>query len=501
MSEFSKNKTSSIFVTFLIGFIVLSFMFTGYQTFQQGGGSPNAIGKVGDLPIKSEEYQQEFNRQIEFYKQMMGGEISAKQIEAMKIKESTLRNIIQRKLMIKFATNIGAHPSEEEIKAEIKTLPYFLTNGQFDITRYKAILAANKLTPQEFEADIINQLKMKDTQNIFQSFPLSKGYLNDLQKIRDEKLNAEIISISKNNLRNFVTVSKDELAKFLAIETNQKRLQSMFNERKSSLDKPEEVKARHILLMSEGKKDADVKAAIEKIAKEVTPINFAKMADKYTEDPSGKGKGGDLGSFSKGRMVPEFDQVAFSQKPGTISAPVKTQFGYHLLFVEKKTEGHSANFLEYKEKFATELIQKDKVEDIKKLTVDISNNLRKGLESGNVNSVKSIVDKFKLQYTKGSVNRLDGVSTGANLTTENMKELFAGDLSKPQIHLFDDGTSLTMIKTTPGIGIADLNEKDKVASNNSGLKSALSKKMMDSILKKLEEDTKIKIYSNTFQEQ
>jgi peptidyl-prolyl cis-trans isomerase D len=500
MSEFTKNKTASIFATLLIGIIVLSFMFTGYQSMQEGGGSPNAVGKVGDLPIKSEEYQQEYNRQIEFYKQMMGGEISAKQIEAMKIKESTLKNIVQRKLMIKFATDIGAYPSEEEIKAEIKTLPYFLTNNQFDINRYKAVLAANKLTPIEFEADVVNQLKMKNTQTLVQTFPLSQGYLNGLQKLRDQKLNAEIISISKNGLRNFIEVSKDELAKFLAVETNQKRLQSMFNERKASLDKPEEVKARHILLTTEGKKEADVKLAIEKIAKEVTPGNFAKMADKYTEDPSGKGKGGDLGSFGKGRMVPEFDQVVFAQKPGTISAPLKTQFGYHIVLVEKLTPGHVATFVEFKDKFATELIQKDKVEDIKKLTVDIANNLKKALEAGNEKEVKSITEKYKLQDTKGTVNQLDGASTGTNLTVENMKAIFSGDLTKTQVHLFDDGAGMLMIKTSPAAGATDLNEKTKVAADNTSLKNALSKKMMDSILKKLEEQTKVKIYSNMLQE-
>ena len=500
MSEFTKNKSTSIFVTLLIGIIVLSFMFTGYQSLQMGSGSANAIGKVGDLPIKPEEYQQEYNRQIEFYKQMMGGEISAKQIEGMKIKESTLRNIVQRKLMIKFATDLGAYPSEEEIKSEIKSLPYFLTNGQFDITRYKGILAANKLTPTEFEADVINQLKMKSTQSLVQNFPLSKGYLNDLQKIRDEKLNAEIIQISKNSLRNFVEVTPAELSKFLSVETNLKRLQSMFNERKASLDKPEEVKARHILLKTEGKKEADVKLAIEKIAKEVNPSNFAKMADKYTEDPSGKGKGGDLGSFGKGRMVPEFDQVAFTQKPGTVSAPVKTQFGYHILLVEKKTEGHVAIFTEFKDKFATELIQKDKVEAIQKITVDLSNNLRKALLEGNAATVKSLTDKYKLQYTNGSVNRLDGPSNGANLTAQNMKDLFSGDLTKPQVHLFDDGGNITMIKTNPGAVASDATAQAKVASDNAGLKNALSKKMMDQVLKKLEEDTKVKIYSNNIQE-
>ncbi|RPJ69585.1 MAG: hypothetical protein EHM20_16275, partial [Alphaproteobacteria bacterium] len=211
MSEFSKNKAASVFATVLIGIIVLSFMFTGYESLRSGGSSPGSVGKVGDLPIKVEEYQQEFNRQIEFYKQMMGGEISAKQIEAMNIKESTLKNIIQRKLMVKLATDIGAFPSVEEVKAEIKALPYFLTNGQFDIVRYKGLLASNKLTPQEFEADVINQLKMKNTQALVQSFPLSKGYMSDLQKFRDEKMNAEIIQISKNSLRNFVDVSAEEL--------------------------------------------------------------------------------------------------------------------------------------------------------------------------------------------------------------------------------------------------------------------------------------------------
>jgi len=121
-------------------------------------------------------------------------------------------------------------------------------------------------------------------------------------------------------VRNFVSVSKEELAKFLSVETNVKRLESMFKERKSSLDKPEEVKARHILLMTKGKDEAAVKAQIEKIAKEVTPANFAKLADKYTEDPSGKGKGGDLGSFVRGRMVPEFDQVAFHSNQNNLSA-------------------------------------------------------------------------------------------------------------------------------------------------------------------------------------
>ena len=134
------------------------------------------------------------------------------------------------------------------------------------------------------------------------------------------------------------------------------------------------------------------------------------------------------------------------------------------------------------------------------MTVDISNGLRKALESNNEKEVKALTEKYKLQYSKGSVNRLDGVSTGTTLTAENMKVLFSGDLTKPQIHLYDDGGSIVMIKTTPGAVAPDANEQAKVASDNAGLKNALSRKMMEQVLKKLEEDTKVKIYSNMIQE-
>jgi hypothetical protein len=253
--------------------------------------------------------------------------------------------------------------------------------------------------------------------------------------------------------------------------------------------------------MTQGKDEKAVKDQIEKIAKEVNASNFAKLADKYTEDPSGKGKGGDLGTFGRGQMVPEFDQVAFSQKPGTVSAPVKTQFGYHIILVEKKTEAIVAKLDDYREKFAKELIQKSKVEDLKKMTVDIANSMRTALESGNTAQVKSISDKFKLSYNNGSVNRIDGISTGAYVSSDNMKAMFSGDTTKAQFHSFDDGATMTMIRTTP-LAIdakTDLNAQAQALSDETSLKNVLAKKLMDSILKELEANAKVKINNNMLQ--
>lgn len=493
MSAFKENKTAGIFVTILIGLIIISFMFTGYESFQMGAtGGGNAVGRVGDMPIKIEEYQSEYNRQLEFYKQISGGsELTSQQIEAFKIKENTLKNIIQRKMMVKFSTLIGAQPSEQEIKEEIKKLPYFQTNNQFDIERYKGLLAANGLSPQEFEKDMINDLKMRQTQSIMQNFPVSTGYMNDMQTFRKTFYNVKMLTISKNALRNQLPISNEDLQKFLADKTNLGRVESQFNERKESLNTPEEVKARHILITDKGSEEATLKV-VNEIKKTLTVQNFQKVANEKTEDPSGKTNGGDLGSFSKGRMVPEFDAVAFTLKPGTISEPVKTQFGYHFILVESKKPAVTATFDAYKNTIATEIMRKEKTEELKKLTVDISNQAKALFDAGNEAGLNTLAQKFKLKY-EGNVtlNPIDGFSNGSYLTQDQMKQVYSNEA----VHLFDDASNITMVKAQKS-ATEQASDPAKVEQDKAGLKMALSRKMMDSVIKKLESETTVKINDN-----
>jgi foldase protein PrsA len=104
------------------------------------------------------------------------------------------------------------------------------------------------------------------------------------------------------------------------------------------------VDARHVLVNSKA-----VALKVEKLlAADNSDANWVKVAKQYSIDPGSKAKGGSLGNFPKGRMVPEFEKVAFSIKPGVVSAPVKSQFGWHVIEVTKKTPGSTKTFAEAK---------------------------------------------------------------------------------------------------------------------------------------------------------
>ena len=111
-----------------------------------------------------------------------------------------------------------------------------------------------------------------------------------------------------------------------------------------------EIHARHILVPDE----ADAKAAIAEIK---AGADFATVAKARSKDP-GSADGGDLGFFKQGDMVPEFAAVAFALKPGEISqAPVKSQFGWHVIKVEEIRQAPPASFEESKDQIRQAIIQ------------------------------------------------------------------------------------------------------------------------------------------------
>lgn len=163
----------------------------------------------------------------------------------------------------------------------------------------------------------------------------SEEYVNQLNKIAKELLAQMVMSKTLSEVN---ATEEDALA--------------YYNSNKEMFVEPANVSAKHILVDSE----ESCKAIREKIAS--GELTFEEAANQYSSCPS-KEQGGNLGAFSKGMMVPEFEAAAFELPIGEISEPVQTQFGYHLIKVEAKNEGSTQPFEDVKEMVIKQLLQQN----------------------------------------------------------------------------------------------------------------------------------------------
>ena len=492
MSDSFSKKTSNFFITLLIGLIVVSFMFTGYESM---GGASGSIATVGSYPITPREYDNEYNRQVNFYKNaLLGGKnLTAKDIERFGIKRQALNNLVQRKTRVVFADMADQHVSPESIKKTVKEFEFFQTNGSFDLNRYKLLLQSNRMTPSDFEEDMKNNIKSDMAMKLIGQMPISNGYMNDIRNFKMNRFQAHIIELSKNKLKSKISVSSSEVSKFLQEAANKARVESLFKQRKESLDIKEKVKASHILIKGD---DSAALKKIQSIAKKVNPKNFKKVANKETQDPSGKGNGGSLGEFTRGRMVPEFDQVAFTQKPGTISKPVKTSFGYHLIYVEKKIPAKQAKLAKHQSKIARELIRDEKTQELDKLFTSVKEEAMAAMNKADFKRVKSLRAKYGITYDENvEINPYDGSKGNINLDKDASDQLMASIKEKESAVIdLSKGNKIQIVtyqkNYNKDLPMFDL-EKEK-----SGLQNALSQKLRQEVIKTVGEKIKVKQHVN-----
>jgi len=124
---------------------------------------------------------------------------------------------------------------------------------------------------------------------------------------------------------------------------------TFFDDRIKGMKPEEEVKARHILVETE----EEARDIAEKLNR---GGNFDELAKEFSKDPGTKGNGGLLGFFSRGQMVPQFEEAAFSLKTNEVSEPVQSRFGWHLILVEEKREKPLPKFDEVKDQILNGMI-------------------------------------------------------------------------------------------------------------------------------------------------
>lgn len=181
------------------------------------------------------------------------------------------------------------------------------------------------------------------------------GYLIDIHlgaKAAEQAQLAETDDFKRRLAYSRDKVLVDEyLASVAQKAATEEEARKLYDETIKSLPPEEEVHARHILVTDEN----EAKAVIARLEK---GEDFAKLAAELSKDPGSAKEGGDLGYFTRDRMVPEFSETAFKLEKGKVSAPIKTQFGWHVLKVEDKRAKAVPTFEEVREQIDTFIVQK-----------------------------------------------------------------------------------------------------------------------------------------------
>jgi len=171
-------------------------------------------------------------------------------------------------------------------------------------------------TDAEVQAEIDAMIKERFSGDQKQFEEALKQYnLTKEDLFRDYKTNVTAQKIATKD----VTISEQEIKDY-------------YDQNKETLGTPAQITARHILVKDEAK----AKELYEKV--KADPNQFEALAKENSEDPGSKEKGGMLDPFGKGAMVPEFENAAFAAKVNEVLAPVKSEFGYHIIQVLKRTE-------------------------------------------------------------------------------------------------------------------------------------------------------------------
>jgi len=386
-------SSKSVVALLLFGAIVVVFVFFGYSHQTLGSG---AAAQVGSTLITPTDLRTETNRVEQMYAPMFGGGAGMGEAQRQFLRQQALENLISSELMAQGAERAGIIVPDQEIRdVIINEIPAFQEEGKFQRDRYQAVLAANNMTKSEFEARI---RKDRSTSRIRKLLELTAAPLDlelaKAKELRENKRNVDFVKLDRTSVQESMPVSPEDIQKRLSDADFAKKVQEDFEKNKAQYGSEEEVKAQHILIKTQAGSEESEKAALEKIKqiqKRAQTEDFGQLASEVSEDQGSKVNKGELGSFGHGKMVPEFEKAAFSQKVGVVGEPVKSAFGYHLIKVNEHKAAKEPKFEDARNTIARKLIAGEKYDDLVK-------SLEAALDKGDTESAQKLISQMGLHW-------------------------------------------------------------------------------------------------------
>jgi peptidyl-prolyl cis-trans isomerase D len=347
---------------------------------------PTYVAKVGDTEIQPEDFRERWFEYTREMRRIFGDSYDASLIETPVARRQMLERMIDEEVLFQFGSRAGVSVSDALLREEIAKIPAFQNNGVFDPTQYQLRLAANNLSPPAFEVRFRRELtssflprKIADSSFVTSSavdrFLALDGQVRDFRYLRipplqpsgEEPSEAAIEAWFASNGDRFRSEEQVEIEYIEldaarvepAADPDDATLKARYESQKDRYVTPEQRLVSHILVQVAPDASADVvKAARDKAAalaeQARAGADFAELARTSSDDLGSRAEGGDLGWIEQGQMAPAFEAAVFAMEPGTISDPVKTDEGFHVIKLREVRPGSARSFEDVREELLAE---------------------------------------------------------------------------------------------------------------------------------------------------
>lgn len=350
---------------FLVLVLILpSFVFFGIEGYSRFMESDQPVARVAGETISRAQYDAARRQQLDRGRQMFGSAFDPAALDTPAMRRQILDQLINGMVLAQAVSDGYLTVSDNSVRQAIAQTPAVQTNGRFDAERYHQILASQGLTPAGFEAGLryeLSQALVLDpvAASGMASRELVESLLTALDRERTVRVAEYLVAdrfdqveVSDEDVQAYYEANPEQfqvpvmvdvayvlLDSELAlegIEVNEADIEQYYEQNQARFTGETRRLLRHILIEPESGNDEAAAERAKTLAAELQadPQRFAEVAQAESDDSGSAREGGSLGWVSPGALLPEFDEVAFNIEPGTVSDPVRTDFGWHIIWVE-----------------------------------------------------------------------------------------------------------------------------------------------------------------------
>jgi peptidyl-prolyl cis-trans isomerase D len=341
----------------IMGLILIPFMFFGVQNLPFIS-NPYAA-KVDGSEISMNGFEQTYREQLERNPNLA----KLPDEYRVELRRQILDSMVRDRLVDMHLAEKGYQISDKQLMSTIQQVPDFQVDGKFDMETYRTVLLQNNLTPKEFEARQrramrVDQLRRAVAATAIVTPAQFRRYLNLVAEQRQVQIAtfdldaaAQKVEVSDEEVEAYyndndtlymtpesadiemIEANREDVAK--SIDVSDDELQTYYESEKSRFLQDEERDARHILIPFGDDKDAARAKAEELLARAKAGEPFADLARTYSKDGGTASNGGDLGPLTRSQLPDALGDAIFSMKEGEIRGPIESQFGYHIVELDK----------------------------------------------------------------------------------------------------------------------------------------------------------------------